>query len=63
EAISEPAEFLFVPPDVPYDATHLSATEPACAVVARNDPAEQDNVVPYRLSNREDPSSPLRDGV
>jgi uncharacterized RmlC-like cupin family protein len=32
---------------VPHEAINLSATEPARAVVARNDPAEQDNVVPY----------------
>ena len=45
--ISEAGDFLFVPPDVPHEAINLSATEPARAVVARNDPAEQDNVVPY----------------
>ena len=46
--VSEPGEFLFIPPGVPHEAINLSATEPARAVVARNDPAEQDNVVPYR---------------
>jgi uncharacterized RmlC-like cupin family protein len=45
--ISEAGDFLFVPPDVPHEAINLSATEPARAVVARNDPAEQDKVVPY----------------
>ena len=45
--VSEAGDFLFIPPDVPHEAINLSATEPARAIVARNDPAEQDNVVPY----------------
>ena len=45
--ISEPGDFLFIPPGVPHQAVNLSASEPARAIVARNDPAEQDNVVPY----------------
>jgi uncharacterized RmlC-like cupin family protein len=45
--ISEAGDFLFIPPDMPHEAINLSATEPARAIVARNDPAEQDNVVPY----------------
>ena len=49
EVVSRPGEFLFIPPGVPHDATNLSATEPARAVVARNDPAEQDRVVPYTV--------------
>ncbi len=48
EVVSRPGEFLFVPPGVPHEAINLSATEPARAVVARNDPAEQDKVQPYR---------------
>lgn len=47
EVISEAGDFLFVPPGVPHEAVNLSATEPARAVVARNDPAEQDKVEPY----------------
>ena len=46
--VSEAGDFLFVPPGVPHEAINLSATEPARAVVARNDPAEQDKVVPYK---------------
>jgi uncharacterized RmlC-like cupin family protein len=45
--VSEAGDFLFIPPDVPHEALNLSPTEPARAIVARNDPAEQDNVVPY----------------
>jgi uncharacterized RmlC-like cupin family protein len=47
EVVSEAGDFLFVPPGVPHEATNLSQTEPARAVVARNDPAEQDKVEPY----------------
>nr|WP_246262275.1 cupin domain-containing protein [Aromatoleum evansii] len=45
--VSGAGEFLFIPPDVPHQACNLSDTDPARAVVARNDPAEQENVVPY----------------
>ena len=47
EVVSHPGEFLFIPPGVPHEAINLSATEPARAVVARNDPAEQDKVEPF----------------
>lgn len=46
--VSEPGDFLFIPPGEPHEAINLSATEPARAIVARNDPAEQDRVLPYR---------------
>ncbi len=48
EVVSEAGDFLFVPPGVPHEAINLSASEPARAVVARNDPAEQDKVEPYQ---------------
>ena len=47
--VSEPGDFLFIAPGVPHEAINLSATEPARAIVARNDPREQDNVVPYTV--------------
>lgn len=47
EVVSQAGEFLFVPPDVPHQAINLSATQPARAIVARNDPAEQDKVLPF----------------
>ena len=47
EVVSQPGDFLFVPPGVPHEAINLSATEPARAIVARNDPAEQDKVLPF----------------
>ncbi|HXW66027.1 MAG TPA: cupin domain-containing protein [Burkholderiaceae bacterium] len=49
EVVSRAGDFLFVPPGIPHEAVNLSATEPARAVVARNDPAEQDKVEPYPL--------------
>lgn len=47
ETISEAGDFLFVPPGVPHEAINLSTTVAARAIVARNDPAEQDKVEPY----------------
>ena len=47
EVISETGDFLFVPPGVPHEAINLSDTHPARAVIARNDPAEQDKVEPF----------------
>lgn len=49
EVVSEAGDFLFVPPGVPHEAVNLSPDQPARAVVARNDPAEQDKVEPYPL--------------
>jgi uncharacterized RmlC-like cupin family protein len=47
EVVSEAGDFLFIPPGVPHEAINLSATEPARAIVARNDPSEQDTVEPF----------------
>lgn len=52
EVVSKAGEFLFVPPGVPHEAVNLSPTEPARAVVARNDPEEQDKVQPYTPPER-----------
>lgn len=46
--VSEAGDFLFVPPGVPHEAINLSTTEPARAIVARNDANEHERVVPYR---------------
>jgi uncharacterized RmlC-like cupin family protein len=45
--INEAGDFIFIPPGVPHQPFNLSATEPAQAIVARNDPNEQENVVLY----------------
>jgi len=45
--ICEEGDFLFIAPDIPHQPLNLSQTEPAVAIVARNDPNEQESVVPY----------------
>lgn len=47
EVVSKAGEFLFVPPGVPHEAINLSPSQPARAVIARNDPAEQDKTMPF----------------
>jgi uncharacterized RmlC-like cupin family protein len=58
EVVSRAGDFLFIPPGMPHEAVNLSATEPARAVVARNDAAEQDRVVPYVAESPRPPPSP-----
>ena len=45
--INEAGDFIYIPPDLPHQPQNLSKTEPAMAIVARNDPNEQEHVVPY----------------
>ncbi len=45
--INEAGDFVYIPPDVPHQPRNLSDTEPVLAIVARNDPNEQESVVPY----------------
>jgi uncharacterized RmlC-like cupin family protein len=45
--INEAGDFIFIPADVPHQPINLSETEPARAIVARNDPNEQEHVFPY----------------
>lgn len=47
--INEAGDFLFIPPNVPHQPFNLSDTEAAQAIVARNDPNEQENVMPYSV--------------
>jgi len=42
--LNRAGDFLFIPPGVPHQPINLSATEPAIAIVARNDPQEQEHV-------------------
>jgi len=44
-SINEAGDFLFIPPNVPHQPVNLSDTEEVIAVVARNDPNEQESVV------------------
>ncbi len=41
--------FLFIAPDVPHQPVNLSQTDAAIAIVARNDPNEQESVMPDDL--------------
>src|SRR5262245_24151360 len=45
--VSREGEFVYIKPDVPHQPINLSATQPAVAIVARNDPNEQESVVHY----------------
>jgi uncharacterized RmlC-like cupin family protein len=47
--VNEPGDFLFIPANLPHQPVNLSAAEAAEAIVARNDPCEQENVAPYRV--------------
>jgi uncharacterized RmlC-like cupin family protein len=46
-SINEAGDFIFIPPNVPHQPINLSDTEEVIAVVARNDPNEQESVVLY----------------
>ena len=50
--MTEAGDFVFVPPGVPHQPRNLSDTEPATAVVARNDARDEERVVPYSVSSR-----------
>lgn len=45
--VNEAGDFIFIPADLPHQPVNLSDTEAAVAIVARNDPDEQEHVVPY----------------
>lgn len=45
--INEAGDFIFIPADLPHQPVNLSDTKPAHAIIARNDPNEQESVVPY----------------
>jgi uncharacterized RmlC-like cupin family protein len=40
-------DFIFIEPGVPHEVFNVSDTEPVVAVVARSDPTEWQNIVPY----------------
>jgi uncharacterized RmlC-like cupin family protein len=45
--ICQEGDFIYIKADVPHQPINLSATESVVALVARNDPNEQEHVVPY----------------
>lgn len=47
--VNEAGDFIFIPPNVLHQPVNLSKTEPAIAIVARNDPNEQENVVLHNV--------------
>lgn len=47
EMIHEPGDFIFIPANVPHLPMNLSDSEEAVAIVARNDPNEQESVILY----------------
>ena len=46
--VNKTGDFIFIPDGVPHQAVNLSRSEEAIAVVARNDPNEQENVQVYK---------------
>lgn len=49
--INEAGDFIFIPPNVPHQPRNLSDTEPAIAIVSRNDPNEQESVISYEVTD------------
>lgn len=47
-------DFIFIEPGVPHEVFNMSASEPVVAVVARSDPSEWQNIVPYERPGRND---------
>lgn len=47
--VNEAGDFIFIPPNLPHQPFNLSDSETAVGIVVRNDPNEQENVVPYFL--------------
>lgn len=44
---NQAGDFIYIEPGVPHEVHNLSDTEPVVAVVARSDPTEWENIVPY----------------
>lgn len=47
-SFNQAGDFIFIPADVPHQPVNLSQEEEVVAVVARNDPNEQESVVLYK---------------
>jgi len=48
-SINEAGDFIFIPANVPHQPMNISDTEEVVAIVARNDPNEQESVIPYEI--------------
>jgi uncharacterized RmlC-like cupin family protein len=44
---NQAGDFIYIEPGVPHEVYNLSDTEEAMAVVARSDPSEWENIIPY----------------
>jgi len=44
---NQAGDFIFIEPGIPHEVFNLSDTEPVVAVVARSDPDEWENIIPY----------------
>jgi uncharacterized RmlC-like cupin family protein len=49
--INEAGDFIFIPANVPHQPINISDTEEVVAIVARNDPNEQESVIHYKINN------------
>jgi len=45
---NQAGDFIFIEPGVPHEVFNISDTEPVVAVVARSDPTEWQNIIPYQ---------------
>jgi uncharacterized RmlC-like cupin family protein len=56
---NEAGDFIYIEPGIPHEVFNLSTTEPVVAVVARSDPSEWENIIPYdrTLDRRQAPPS------
>lgn len=48
--VNKSGDFILIPDGVPHQSVNLSSTEPAIAVVSRNNPNEQESVQVYKLN-------------
>jgi uncharacterized RmlC-like cupin family protein len=48
--INEAGDFIFIPANVPHQPINISDSEEVVAIVARNDPNEQESVIPYNTN-------------
>jgi len=46
-------DFIYIEPGIPHEVFNLSETEPVEAVVARSDPTEWENIIPYDRKSEE----------
>lgn len=52
---NEAGDFIYIEPGVPHEVRNLSDTEPVVAVVARSDPDEWENIIPYDRTSGDGP--------